>query len=111
MSTEELEFAGDSIKVSGRSITTEHPIRNATLRGDKIIVLFEPDSVMGTFQNLVCLDLDGRIVWVAELPDTGKEDVYYQMSSTDPLVVDSFTSFECEISTQSGKILRQRFFK
>ena len=48
MSTEELEFAGDSIKVSGRSITTEHPIRNATLRGDKIIVLFEPDSVMGT---------------------------------------------------------------
>ncbi len=111
MSVEPLEFAGDSIKVAGRSITTEHPVESAFRSGDRIIVLYEPDSVTGGSSNLACLDLEGREIWIAEFPRADREDYYYRIESADPLVVYSFTSFACEISLVDGRIVKKEFFK
>jgi len=111
MTVEPLKFAGDSIKITGRSITTKHPVESAFRIGDRIIVLYDPDSETHGHSNLACLDLDGRELWRAEFPRADREDYYYRIASADPLVAYSFTSFSCEISLDDGRIVKAEFFK
>ena len=62
--------------------------------------------------NLFCYSPEGIVLWKAEHP-TGDnaEDYYYRISSHLPLVVNSFSSYRCEIDLSTGKIIRKDFFK
>ena len=54
---------------------------------------------------------NGEIAWVAELPTEKKMDVYYKISHRKPLIAYSFSSYECEIDINNGKIIRKEFDK
>ncbi|MDE0887788.1 MAG: hypothetical protein OSB70_19920 [Myxococcota bacterium] len=111
MNAEPLEFAGDVIRFDDRSIATEHPVESAYRVKGRIVVLYDPDSATAEISNLVCLDLNGRVLWRAEYPRVDREDYYYRIKSIEPLVAYSFTSFACEISLDNGRIVKREFFK
>jgi hypothetical protein len=68
-------------------------------------------SSKGAFRNLVCFNDEGDRVWVAELPSPGRDDVYYKISSRRPLVVNSFSSYACQINPKTDEIEGREFVK
>jgi hypothetical protein len=100
--------------INGRSFELEHPISEAFELYGKIIVLLNPDAYMekfGQFQNLIALKETGELLWKAELPTTNSGDCYYKIASQLPLLVYSFSSWECEIDPATGRINARTFFK
>jgi hypothetical protein len=109
-----LSFSGNVITVNGNNIKLDYPIQTAFLLGDKIIVLYDPDSYVpkfGQFQNLLAIDLNGKEIWKAELPTTMTGDCYYKIASKNPLKAYSFKSYECEIDLDTGRIKNKTFLK
>lgn len=110
--TRDLRVVGYVLIVGGRRLELEHAINAAWRVGDRILVLFDPDSEQGgQFPNLIALDDEGRQVWVAELPTTTTGDRYYRLQSETPIVVSSFSSFDCEIDPNTGRIVRRELRK
>jgi hypothetical protein len=118
-----ISFSGAELRFgSGASQIFEWPIREAAEGIDKILVLLDPDVYLidptykqnrskgaPALRNLIALDNQGRTVWKAEMPEAA--DYYYRFVSVSPLVVDSFSSYRCEIDILSGRIVRKQFFK
>ena len=120
-----ITYNGSQLKIDGHGITTPWPIRDAFELGDKVVVLLDQsahlkgpildiremrESAKG--RNLFCYSNDGTLLWKAEFPSgDGSEDYYYRISSRTPLLVNSFSSFRCEIDPDTGKILRKEFYK
>lgn len=105
---------GNILRVNGKEIILEYPIKESFVLNDVVIVLFDPDSNLGTqgqFRNLIGFDQAGRQIWVAELPTSKASDVYYQVASRNPLKLSSFCSYECQIDPRTGKILAKAFYK
>ncbi len=111
MTIEKIAFDRNRIVAQGRWIELEHPIQDAFLRDGRIFVLFDPGSGSWSSGNMVCVGLDGEKLWVAEFPESGREDYYYLISSRNPLVVNSFSSYKCELDPATGKILSREFLK
>lgn len=104
-------IAGNTIAVNGKQFELDFPVKDAFREGDRIFVLFDPDAGAGSFRNFVCLDLSGRRHWEAELPEPGRQDVYYRISSRRPLVVNSFSSYKVQLDPETGTILSKEFVK
>jgi hypothetical protein len=86
---DKVRIHGNIIQVGDHTWVVPHPIRDARLLDDKVVVIFEytagpPDQ---QFKNLVAYDLKGDVAWVAEHPGTSVADVYVDFLSTDPLRV------------------------
>jgi hypothetical protein len=114
MTNDTVTFSGKTILVSGKPIHLDYPVANAFQLGDKLVVLLDPDAYtekFGQFRNLIALTLDGKLLWTAELPTNMGGDTYYRVSSKDPLVADSFSSYACKIDDTTGKIKAKSFFK
>lgn len=76
------------------------------------IVLLDPDQKNGIFQNLVAVDVNGCILWKAELPDSTGGDVYLDVNfQGDLLVAHSWSGFKVVIDPESGRILSKEFTK
>ena len=60
-------------------------------------------------RNLLALGDDCAILWEGELPQAA--DYFYKITSVDPLIAYSFSSYCCEIDADSGKITRKAFVK
>lgn len=74
-----FSFSGRTVTIGDKNIEMEYPIHDAFLLGDKIIVLFHPDSYtekFGQFRNLTALTLEGEKIWTAELPTNDSGDRY-----------------------------------
>ena len=113
------------LQIDGATVETPSPIREAFAVEQGVIVLMDQfadlkgpildirevrNAPKGT--NLFCYSPDGILLWKAELPTEEKsEDSYYQISSRSPLVVNSFSSYRCEIDATTGKIIRKEFYK
>lgn len=112
--TTKIEYDGIRLKLDDRHIDLDYPISDAFRLGDKIIVLFDPDSYeskFGQFRNLVALFPDGKLAWTAELPTSESGDRYYQIESKRPLTASSVKSFRTHIDQATGRILRSSFYK
>lgn len=112
--TRDLKFIGEVLITGSCRLELEHAIHAAWRVGDKILVLFDPDAEQGKsgqFPNLVALDDEGRQIWAAELPTTNTGDRYYRLQSKSPIIVSSFSSFDCEIDPSTGHIVRREFMK
>lgn len=109
-----------SISVDGGEIRLDWPIREIVRNGDQIYVLLDPDVYLNdeiyrdrrkkgapAIQNLIAFRRDGVLVWEAELPEAS--DYYYKIVSTIPLVVNSFSSYRCEIDKTDGTIRSREF--
>jgi hypothetical protein len=98
----------------GKAITMDHPIREAFAVDRVIIVLLDPDADLGRqeqYRNLLAVNVDGEILWRADLPTDRRSDVYWRIASKSPLVASSFSSYDCEIDLRTGKIDRTDFYK
>ena len=109
-----IQILGSTVRIGTQEIQTGFPIRDAFVSGDRVIILYEPNSLegkVGQFPNLQAFTFSGEEVWTAELPTSTTGECYYQIASKDPLVVYSYHSFECEINPSDGKIVRKHFLK
>jgi hypothetical protein len=120
-----ITYNGSQLQIDGKVVATPSPIRDAFLVKCGVIVLMDQfadlkgpildireirNTPKGT--NLFCYSSDGVVLWKADLPTEEKvEDYYYRVSSWSPLVVNSFSSYRCEIDPATGKIIRKDFFK
>ncbi|MCW1924230.1 hypothetical protein OKA05_16810 [Luteolibacter arcticus] len=120
-----ITYNGSQLQIDGKAVKMPSPIREAfTVRWGVIVLMDQFSGLKGPIldiqevrnapkgTNLFCYSPAGIVLWKAELP-TGdnSEDYYYRVSSRSPLVVNSFSSYRCEIDPATGKIIRQDFFK
>ena len=106
--------SGHMLTLEGKEIRLEHPIADAFEIDGKVIVLYDSDSYTkkwGQFPNLIALDPDGKQLWTAELPTTQSQECYYQVKRTNPLIACTWTSWECEIDIETGRVLSRTFLK
>jgi hypothetical protein len=117
-----IERAGDELAIEGGSLRTEFPIQIAVELDHRIIVLLDPDSYLGDptygedrrrgnnpVRNLRAYARSGKLLWEADFPE--QADYYYRLVSSDPLVALSFSSYECEIDLETGRIISKTFLK
>jgi hypothetical protein len=117
-----VSFTGKNVAVNGRTIEMALPVRSAAEYGEKVFVLLDPNSYLtdrgykllhprGTaaVRNLLALSNTGEILWEGEFPQSA--DYYYSLKSLAPLIAYSFSSYSCEIDSNSGRIIRKEFFK
>lgn len=111
----EIKFENNNLLTTDIKVELDYKILVAyEATENTIIVLLDPDSNLskfGQFNNLVALDKEGKEKWTAELPTTTSGDCYMQIVSREPLVVDSFSSYRCQIDLETGKIEQKRFYK
>ena len=75
-----------------------------------VILLDWMASKEPTFENLLCVDRDGRVIWKAELPQS--HDFYSTFElSADGLHAFSFSCFRVKLDTKTGQILESQFTK
>lgn len=120
-----ITYDGSKLRIDGHEITTPWPVREAVELDDKVVVLLDQSAhLQGPIldiremrevakgRNLFCYSNQGELLWKAEFPGgDGSEDYYYKISSRWPLLVNSFSSFRCEIDPATGKIIGKEFFK
>ena len=109
-----VTHSGKTVVIGGRPIEMEYPVVEAFQLGDKVVVMLDPDAYnqkFGQFRNLLAFTPEGEALWVAELPTSMSSDTYTRISSKNPLVADSFTSYACEINQSSGEIIKKSFYK
>jgi len=117
-----ISFKSNTLSIDGQIIQLAWPILNAIEESSRVFVLLDPDSYLldpnykkmrrqgaPAIRNLVALMKNGAKIWEAELPEPS--DYYYWISSSNPLVVNSFSSYRCEINTDNGMIVKKDFLK
>lgn len=120
-----ITYDRSKLQIDGKAVETPSPIREAFAVESGVIVLMDQfaalkgpildirevrNAPIGT--NLICYTSEGIVLWKAELPTGDSDgDYYYRVSSRSPLVVNSFSSYRCEIDVATGKILRKEFYK
>ena len=117
-----ISFEKSELRIGERVIVTPWPVMEAFDDGERVIVLLNPDayltdpaykiqrrSGMPANRNLLAYSYDGDLLWEAHFPSD--VDYYYRISSRQPLRVNSFSSFRCEIDPTTGKIIKKDFFK
>jgi len=117
-----ISFKINELFIDGKLVKMPFPILNAVELGDRVIVLLDPDAYLldpeykikrrqgeRAFQNLIAVSKNGEKLWEAEFPS--ESDYYYRIISQSPLKVDSFSSYECEIDPDTGKIIQKKFYK
>jgi hypothetical protein len=117
-----IENTGSQLVIDGRSLKTRFPVLEAADLGQRVIVLLDPDSYLGDptyardrrrgdnpVRNLQAYSRTGVLLWEADFPE--QADYYYRLVSSAPLVALSFSSYECEIDPQTGRITSKSFVK
>ncbi|NKN36779.1 hypothetical protein HFC70_10470 [Agrobacterium sp. a22-2] len=79
--------------------------------GRKRLILFDPDEVLdGRYENLVCVDSAGAVVWRAELP--GAPDVFLSLYvEHGEIHAHTWSGYEVVINPENGRIMRADFTK
>jgi len=101
-------FDGRVLRIDSLRVELEHPIAEAFVLGELVVVLFPYEAAprsYGAFDNLIALTRRGERAWVAELPTHGN-DAWVDILSREPLVATSWSSLQCTLDPRSGKILR-----
>ena len=64
------------------------------------------------FQNLVCVDPDGTMIWIAALPSASSTDAYVSFDlGTDEVHASSWSGYRVRIDLRSGEIRGKTFTK
>lgn len=109
-----VRYYDNIVNIGSKSVRLPHKVLDAFESQGIIIIFLDPDANLGKtgqYHNLIGYDFHGTKQWEAELPTANKSDVYWKLSNKNPLIVYSFSSYECEIETLTGKILKKIFYK
>ena len=83
-----------------------------TAGGKHCVMLLNPDAAPArrVFENLICIDVAGNVVWKAKLPSM--PDMFVEVSTTnDGLWANSFSCWKMWLDPDTGAILRSEFTK
>lgn len=110
------------LTIDDRTIDPGNPVEQAEQRD--YILLVRPFSDLlydkaheetglrtGRFGNVIGVDSDGEVAWRADLPSDEPTDYYLRVASWEPFLVNSFSSYLCEIDPRTGKIFSEKFMK
>ena len=109
-----ISFSGTILKINGKEVALPYHIVEAFILKGIIVVFLDPDANMGKsgqYRNLIAYDPSGQKMWEAQLPTSKPSDVYWKLAKKEPLIVYSYSSYECEIDLINGRILRSEFYK
>lgn len=112
-----ITYSGPVVSVDGTNIRVPYDVLDAFAHKNTVMILMNPDEFVKktkgrkNLKNLVAYDVSGKWLWDAEFPDDSRANYYWNISSKVPLVVYSFSSNECEIDLNTGKILKVDFYK
>lgn len=117
-----VTFQAKTLVINGLTLQMQWPVLDAVEEGSAVFVLLDPDAYLldadykrmrrqggPAIKNLLAFDKGGTKLWEADLPESS--DYYYLISSASPLVVNSFSSYRCQINPSTGAILTREFFK
>lgn len=117
-----LEIRENTVVVNGNTIDVGSRVLDARASASMVLVLIDPDSYLkdpeyrrkrraglSAVRNLRAFSLSGTKLWDAEMPE--EADYYHKIVNTDPIEVDSFSSFRCRINALNGTIASKRFMK
>jgi len=103
-----------SLQIDESPLEFEFPISEIVFLKNVFCILFEPGSDnrnWGQFHNLYGININGKIIWKADLPST-KPDCYWKIKLIgENLRAYSFSSYDCIIDPITGKILSSEFYK
>lgn len=122
-----IEFSGKRLTIHSKHVVDfAYPIKEAFETKRVIVVLLDPDSypMKGLHKNLLGFDQHGNKLWEAELPRYSRfdvwvrkgpaseaSDIYWQVKQREPLIVSSFSSYNCKINESTGEIESAEFYK
>lgn len=110
-----LSYEGNILSVNKKQIECSQNIKEAFVVDDVVVVLLDPDAKTDKkkkYKNLLAYNANARCVWVADLPNSRMaNDAYWKVQSKVPLLVSTFSSYDCEIDLRSGKIKESVFYK
>ena len=117
-----VAFSGCTLNIDTHSIEMPWPVLSAAEDGELVFVLLDPDAYLldpnykssrragaAAIRNLVAFNREGERIWKAEFPEAS--DYYYKITSIAPLMVQSFSSYSCEIDRGNGRITNKVFCK
>lgn len=117
-----ISYEGTNLEIDGLVLSMPWPVLDAVEQGNKVFVLYDPDSYLldpnykmmrrqgaPAIKNLSAFSKSGAKLWEAEMPELG--DYYYRISSSSPLIANSFSSYRCEIDANTGLIKKKEFLK
>jgi hypothetical protein len=117
-----VEIKDNAVVVNGNTIDVGSRILDAQATASIVLILIDPDSYLEdpeyrckrrsglpAIRNLQAFSLRGERLWDAEMPE--EADYYHTIVNADPIEVDSFSSFRCQIDPRTGKIAAKRFMK
>tara|TARA_B100001094_G_C18183692_1_gene802434 strand:- start:231 stop:587 length:357 start_codon:yes stop_codon:yes gene_type:complete len=113
-----VRFSGKKIQIDRKTIILDREIDDLIVINHKIIVLLKVHITQGRDHNLICLNDYGNILWIAELPNRPVDlpntsslelDFYWSIRASHPLSVGTFSSYNCEIDINTGKLISQEF--
>ena len=110
------------LTVNGVKILLPWPALDVVETDDKVVVLLDPSYYLkdqaykeslkkggAAIRNLIAFRADGVKLWEAPFPESS--DYYYKIASSSPLIVNSFSSYRCEIDLEDGSITGLEFMK
>ena len=109
-----FSFHDKTIVIDAKTWKMEHPISEAILLNNIVVVIYEPiaqEEKFRQFQNMVAFDLAGQKIWTAEHPTNTTNDCYINFVKTKPLTVWNFACYLCEIDPATGRIIKAQFTK
>jgi hypothetical protein len=75
-----------------------------------LLLLDTATSKQEIFQNLLCVERSGKVVWRAELPDQPDAFVKFEIAA-DGLYAWTWSAWMLKLDPATGKIIKQEFVK
>lgn len=111
----ELEFSGNHLTINSNCVVDlTYPIKDAFESSGVVVVFLDPDAnpdKSAKYKNLLGFNQHGKKIWEADLPNSISADMYWRVKQKSPLIVSSFSSYECRIDELTGKIKSSKFYK
>ncbi|ORU90027.1 MAG: hypothetical protein A6F71_03425 [Cycloclasticus sp. symbiont of Poecilosclerida sp. M] len=110
-----VEFSENKLTINSTCVVDlPYPIKDAFALSGVVVVFLDPNANLGKsdqYRNLLGFDRQGNKLWEAELPTSKTSDVYWRIKQKTPLVVSSFSSYECQVDELNGKVITTEFYK
>ena len=75
-----------------------------------LILLDTVASKEPTFENLLCVERNGNVVWKAELPQSNDAFVSFEQTA-EGLVANTWSGYRVRLDPATGKLMERQFVK
>jgi hypothetical protein len=110
-----ISFYADtqSLVIGKNKVKFDFPIYQLAFYRDVFFVLFHPGSDgknWGQFHNLCGVNVEGKVMWKAELPDSSA-GCFDRITLEDEKLHAYASTYDCIIDPATGKIMSSEFYK